>query len=78
MYDVFCTYKVEDPAHSAVPSAGQHSEISNVSEEVQPASKHSGPCASLQHHVGCFRMNKSCSKTVCADSQRSFLFLSLY
>lgn len=33
----FCTYEVQDPAHGAVASAGQDSEVRNVSEEVQPA-----------------------------------------
>lgn len=35
---VFCgTYEVQDPTHGAVASAGQNSEIWNVTEEVQPA-----------------------------------------
>lgn len=37
MYNFSCTYEVQDPADGAVPAAGQHSEIRNVSEEVQPA-----------------------------------------
>lgn len=35
----FCTYEVQDPAHGAVASAGQDSEVRNVSEEVQPAKR---------------------------------------
>lgn len=31
------TDEVQDPAHRAVPSTGQHSEIRNFSEEAQPA-----------------------------------------
>lgn len=49
MYNFFCTYEVQDPAHSAVPSAGQHSEIRNISEEVQPANKHT-ICTLLPHN----------------------------
>lgn len=33
---VLCTDEVQDPAHGAVPSAGQHPEVRNVSEEVEP------------------------------------------
>jgi len=36
----FCTYEVQDPAHGAVPAAGQHPEVGDVPEEVQPADKH--------------------------------------
>lgn len=33
---ILYTDEVQDPAHSAVASAGQHSEIRNISEEIQP------------------------------------------
>lgn len=33
---VLCTDEVQDPAHGAVPSAGQHPEVRNISEEVEP------------------------------------------
>lgn len=47
MYSVLCTYEVQDPAHGAVASAGQNSEIRNVSEEVEPVeNKHSRLCSS--------------------------------
>lgn len=47
-YSFLCTYEVQDPAHGAVSPAGQHSEIRDVSEEVQPANnKHSLLCRLL-------------------------------
>lgn len=35
----FGTYKIQNPANSAITSTGQHSEIGDISEEVQPESK---------------------------------------
>lgn len=64
-----CTYEVQDPAHGAVASAGQNSEIRNVSEEVEPVENKHGRSARQNSHSLCILLFIRYLKAVCLHTQ---------
>lgn len=47
----FCTNEFQDPAHGAVPSTSQHSEIWNISEEIQSVTNTVSNCILIYKHI---------------------------
>lgn len=64
-----CTYEVQDPAHGAVASAGQNSEIRNVSEEVEPVENKHGRSARQNSHSLCILLFIRYLKAVCLHTE---------